>query len=248
MRKKILTGLQATVMFTVGTLLTLAPIARAGVAEERQCQKGRYDAAAKYNQCHDKAIGQLFATNDPTALQAALSKCRVKYTAAWVKIAKAAIGTGSTCDAPRFVDNGDGTVTDNLTGLDWEQKTDDATVHDKDQPYNWYSAYSCFLSGRSSCVGLNVDTISFFCFGGGLCSWRLPTLAELQTILPEPFPCTTSPCIAPVFGPTLASYYWTSTTLGDNADYAWFVRFDDGTVGYDQKISSNHVRAVRGGL
>jgi hypothetical protein len=247
MHKKILTGVRAVVVLTAGTLLTMAPIARAELTAEQQCNKGRYDAAAKYNQCHGKAIARFFATSDVPTLQSALSKCRAKYTAAWVKIARAAVGTGSTCDTPRFVDNGNGTVTDNLTGLDWELKTDDATVHDKDNMYNWSSAYSCFLSGHSSCAGLNKE-ISFSCFGGSPCSWRLPTLAELQTILSEPFPCTTSPCIAPVFGPTLASYYWTSTTLGDNSNYAWYVRFDDGTVFYDQKISSNHVRAVRGGL
>src|SRR5262249_2245490 len=83
---------------------------------EQLCQKGRYDAAAKYAQCHQKALGVLFVTNDLTRLQPALSKCRVKYTVAWLRLQGRAIGTGSTCDVPRFFDNGDTTVTDNLTG------------------------------------------------------------------------------------------------------------------------------------
>jgi hypothetical protein len=33
--------------------------------------------------------------------------------------------------------NGDGTATDYDTGLVWEQKTDDGSVHDKDNRYSW---------------------------------------------------------------------------------------------------------------
>jgi hypothetical protein len=38
---------------------------------------------------------------------------------------------------PRLVDNGDGTVTDNETGLMWEQKTDDGGIHDATNRYSW---------------------------------------------------------------------------------------------------------------
>ncbi len=31
-----------------------------------------------------------------------------------------------------YTDNGDGTVTDNQTGLTWEKKSDDGSIHDKD--------------------------------------------------------------------------------------------------------------------
>jgi hypothetical protein len=44
----------------------------------------------------------------------------------------------------RFVDNGDGTVTDTRTGLMWEQKTDDGSIHDKDNVYTWSTG--CHLS------------------------------------------------------------------------------------------------------
>jgi hypothetical protein len=49
--------------------------------------------------------------------QAALSKCRVNYTSTWATLEKKAAGTGATCDSARFVDNGNGTVTDELTDL-----------------------------------------------------------------------------------------------------------------------------------
>ena len=37
-------------------------------------------------------------------------------------------------------------VRDNVTGLIWEVKTDDGSVHDKDNKYNWEDAQSDFIS------------------------------------------------------------------------------------------------------
>jgi hypothetical protein len=243
MHGKILTRVPAAAMLTASALLTMAPVASAGLTPEQQCQKGRYDAAAKYGQCHDKALGKLFATNDLTTLQPALSKCRVKYTSTWLKLQTKAVGTGSTCDASRFVDTGVGTVVDNLTGLEWEKKSDDGLYRDKDFLWSWIDANNNFLAGNPN-GGLNTE-----CPGAeGICDWRLPTLAELQTILSEPFPCTTSPCIDGVFGPTVVHDYWSSTTLADNPTYAWGVFFGTGEVSYGVKTLHNSVRAVRGGL
>ena len=84
----------------------------------------------------------------------------------------------------------------------------------------------------------------------GQCDWRLPTRGELQTILLEGYPCTTSPCIDQVtFGPTAAGVnYWSSTTNATNANFAWDVGFDDGLVSDDGKSFGDCVRAVRSGL
>jgi hypothetical protein len=81
----------------------------------------------------------------------------------------------------------------------------------------------------------------------GHCDWRLPTIQELQTILLEPSPCGTSPCIAPVFGPTVAATYW-SVTSDENTSYeAWRVDFADGSVNGTDKVLNTYARAVRGG-
>lgn len=39
-----------------------------------------------------------------------------------------------------FTDNGDGTITDNRTGLMWEKLSDDGSIHDKDTTYTWHNA------------------------------------------------------------------------------------------------------------
>jgi hypothetical protein len=58
---------------------------------------------------------------------------------------------------------------------------------------------------------------------------------ELESILLAPFPCGTSPCVDPIFGPTAPELYWSATTTPANADDAWFVYFGPGNWGNDGK-------------
>ncbi len=77
----------------------------------------------------------------------------------------------------------------------------------------------------------------------------MPTIYELQTILLEANPCTTSPCIdETLFGPTAADYYWSSTPLATDPTGAWNISFAFGYVAYGHTGSSHYVRGVRGGL
>ncbi len=57
-------------------------------------------------------------------------------------------GTGQDGDVQAgatlsYTDNGDGTITDNNTGLMWEKKSDDGSIHDKDTTYTWDNAFPC---------------------------------------------------------------------------------------------------------
>ena len=119
--------------------------------------------------------------------------------------------------------------------------------HDVDNPYTWSvgppyaengTAYTDFLADLNG--------------GGGFTAvngWRLPTFAELQTILlPEKYPCTTVPCIDPTFGPTQADYYSSATTFADGSNYVWYLHFGGGDAAADDKTAPRYVRAVRGGL
>jgi hypothetical protein len=132
--------------------------------------------------------------------------------------------------ANRFVDNGDGTVTDNCTGLMWQRETSDVyadgTIDHKDV-VGW-------LGALKHCEALEL---------AGHTDWRLPNLRELQSIV-DYGRCL--PSIDPVFGAVSGWYYWSSSTYVPLPSFAWIVYVDDGIVYYDNKINGGYVRAVRG--
>ncbi len=171
--------------------------------------------------------------------------------------------TSTTTTTLRFVDNGDGTVTDHQTGLIWEQKVaGSGCLHCVDDTYTWSSsgtapdgtAFTSFLNtlnGGATGVGNCVDNGTFPATGttggfNGDCDWRLPTIVELKTIVAVG--CASHPCIDPVFGPTAGDFYWSSTTSSGAPNSAWVVYFGNGSVNFDGKTFPGHfVRAVRGG-
>ena len=234
-------GLAAILVIAVSA--ASAPDAHgATTSPERRCQKARLDAAAKYLSCHQKALGKAYATDDATDLQRSLGRCRVKYQSTWPKLQASPTLAGTSCAQPRFVDQGDGTVLDNLTTLVWERKTDDDGLRDKDDVYTWSTAGSVAETGSAFSTFLPALDGEIF---GGSAGWRMPTLAELQTIMPGAFPCA-SPCIDPLFGLASGTRHFTSTS-GATAETVWFASFADGQVGFDAvKELPYAVRAVRG--
>lgn len=177
-----------------------------------------------------------------------------------------------TCDGfdtggcrPRFTDNGNGTISDNATGLMWEKKTTtvgsgaSADPHDVDNIYTWTAGttaangtlFTEFLAKLNGFAGEG-------CLGGQ-CDWRLPTRPELEGILDYGGECGTGgTCIDPIFGPTqgfLFSYfdpehpayyqYWTCSSLQDYPEYVWTTDFGNTNYNARKKTSSMYVRAVR---
>jgi hypothetical protein len=124
-------------------------------------------------------------------------------------------------------------VRDNVTGLIWENKTDDGSIHDKDDKYNWDNATSRFIA--------NLNTNHF----GGFSDWRLPTVKELSVIVNRG---VYVPSVNKDYFPnTMGSNYWSSTSCADGTLlYAWCVDFSYGSVNDAKRTVSCFVRAVRG--
>jgi len=245
MRKVRLTVVAAATLLWAGRAL-------ATPTPQQLCDSARITAWKVYQACVDTVVAKDaklgFGAFDEFA---AFAKCRHAYFKKWTGLQAAKYAT-STCIGSRLTDNGT-TVTDNLTGLVWEKKTNDASVHDVGNFYDWGSidetgqAFTTFLT-----AGLNTPGFA------GSSGWRLPTLAELQTSLKD-FTCTgagngpkctcgTPPCIETTFGPTQSGFYWSATSYVPNPSVTWDVTFGNGLVNCDLKASGFYVRAVRGGL
>ena len=141
---------------------------------------------------------------------------------------------------------------DNVTGLIWEIKTDDGTIHDKDNSYTWCDTDTTTNGGLQGSCGSGTDTEDFIDavnsegFGDHN-DWRIPTVQELSSLL-NGSTSSPNPIIDKDWFPnTLSSLYHTSTTYYYPYSVSWFVDFSSGRVDNYQKSLSRQVRAVRGG-
>ncbi len=141
-------------------------------------------------------------------------------------------------------------VKDNVTGLIWEVKTDDYTLHDKDWEYTWYEPDNTKNGGGSAgtrnggtCRGsTECDTLSYvqtvntmgWC---GANTWRLPTADELTgiaTFAPGSYVFNAD------YFPNQVPQAWSSSPAAvDDGDYAWYVTVD-GLQGFDNKSSPQY--------
>lgn len=139
---------------------------------------------------------------------------------------------------PRFKDNGDGTVTDNLTGLIWlKDSTDMGSM-------TWTGG----LAGPgalAACNGL-ADGSCGLEDGSEAGNWRLPNIRELYSLVDISQYSPALPDGHPFIG-FLHDIYWSSSTFAGNPRNAWRVIFSSGSVGYHDKTLYYYVRCVRSG-
>jgi hypothetical protein len=253
---------------TVGTLLFLWAVPAAAATDAEICRAAKLRLAGKYDFCRLKAEAKAVRTGNPANHAACDGKLALSWESAETRGACPTNGDQAAihdqlaehCDSlalrlggAGFADNGDGTVTDTATGLMWEKKDDLGGIHDVDNLYSWSAtgsvpdgtAFTAFLGTLNGNLSYDGSTVSG-CFANH-CDWRLPSIAELETILLEPFPCRTSPCADPALGPTQPGSYWSGTTNGSGPNGGWYVYFVDGTRVLGPKLNALFVRAVRGG-
>ncbi|MEN6538889.1 MAG: DUF1566 domain-containing protein [Mizugakiibacter sp.] len=120
----------------------------------------------------------------------------------------------------RFIDNGDGTVTDTTTGLMWSKGTvGDASI--------------CWNDADTACRELTL---------AGHRDWRLPTRAELLSLVDD---TRHDPAIDSSIFECHPSWYWTSTPTAWASSCAWLVSFSYGLAYFNPRNGLAFVRAVR---
>ena len=143
--------------------------------------------------------------------------------------------------AVRFTDNGDGTITDGLTGLIWLRDAGCLGTA------LWPEALTAANSLANGQCGLSDGSVAG--------TWRLPNLIEIESLIDV---SAANPALSAgnPFSNTLGNWgtYWTSTSYyGGNtgSSEAWPIRLSDGRYMNDASVNvkanaSNQVWAVKG--
>jgi len=133
---------------------------------------------------------------------------------------------------PRFTDNGNGTVTDNMTGLIWLKNGSCYGAR------NWAEALSDANGLASGSCGLTDGSIAG--------DWRLANVREISSLtdFSRSFPALPA---GHLFTNVQPSFYWSSTTIAGYTVSAWTVPMHSGGVHYDDKGTSHYVWPVRSG-
>jgi hypothetical protein len=222
----------------VSCALIAGPSAVDAGNSKTNCEARKLNAAGKRHRCLARAAAKAHRSKpaDPGA-------CVVAFNGAIANANTKAAARGTSC---RFLDHGDGTVSDLDTGLMWEMKVEGAScLHCVDDRYEWDEAMADWISevnGRLGNFGILEPGL------GGHRDWRLPTTEELGTITLESFRCSVQPCIDPVFGTTQESLYWSATSFVDSSTLGHLVSFSDGGRYAWDRTFPWFVRAVRAGF
>jgi hypothetical protein len=144
---------------------------------------------------------------------------------------------------PRFTDNLNGTVTDNLTGLIWLKNANCFPGSGVGIP--WQAALDAANALASGSCELSDGSVAG--------DWRLPNGNELRSLidwgnfspaLPAGHPFSGVPS-----GPNIAQWaYLTSTSIVDSPDFVWYVHLANGNaLSLNKGVDAALVWPVRGG-
>lgn len=142
--------------------------------------------------------------------------------------------------AAPFTDNHDGTVTDQATGLMWDQCAWGQT----------FSSGACtgtppsltWANALQAAQQANTATPPH----RGYTDWRVPNLKELETLVKID---AKPPAIDPLFSPASSYYFWSSTSVAPYPANAWWIHMGTGAISLAVKTIAGtyRVRLVRSG-
>jgi hypothetical protein len=146
---------------------------------------------------------------------------------------------GVAWPVPRFTDNLDGTVTDNLTDLIWLQNANCTVFFSGDSTgqnsRSWGNALTAANSLTNGFCGLTDSSSEG--------DWRLPNVRELLSLNDYGTSNPSIPSGHPFTGAQGADY-WSSTTHVDSGS-GWRVHFSNGQVNAGEKSGHEYVWPVR---
>ena len=156
-----------------------------------------------------------------------------------------ALQKGVAWPNPRFTDNGNGTVTDNLTGLIWLKNANAFGTR------AWTNALTDCAALNSGEQGLTD--------GSAEGDWRLPSWNELHSLVDWKYSDptlgntegTAKWTAGQPFTGVQSAVYWSGTTfknsLSSSTNNAWYVNFSSGNELNATKTTASYVWPVRGG-
>ena len=131
---------------------------------------------------------------------------------------------GTAWPNPRFTDNGNGTITDNLTGLMWQRVP--------------LSTTSTWNGAIDYCNNLTL---------AGYTDWRLPNVLELESLYNASRADNAAWLNSQGFSNVQNNYYWSAGTDADLTDNAWLVYLSYGYFLSANRTNDYYVVAVRSG-
>jgi hypothetical protein len=145
------------------------------------------------------------------------------------------IQAGLEWPTTRFTDNGDGTVTDTLTGLMWLK--DGGCIKN-----TWSNSLNTIAglnnhTGGTACTGYTADHTD----------WRLPNVKEIDSLVNYGVSDQAGWLNSKGFTNVKYSSYWSSTTSQASGAQAWMINMQKSAKLPQSKRSSYYAWPVRGG-
>jgi len=170
------------------------------------------------------------ADTDARVANPVMRPIRTGQTNSFDKTDDGDLKNGTEWPNPRFTDNDDGTVTDNITGLVWLK---DPYIY---RHKNWSrSLVKCrkMRHGKKNLTDGSVEG-----------DWRMPNLRELQSLIDYGQYDPALPPRHPFINVDIG-HYFTSTIMAGRTQDVWTVRILDGAVVSNNKSGSGKVWPVR---
>ncbi len=178
MKNSVLSSL--AVICALAFVLT-SPARSAAVDASAKCEFARLKAAGKNLACLLNQRGKGLKRSSPPNYRRCGDELQKKFGNAEEKFSEDCPVRGWLGGTVRFVNNGDGTITDNLTNLMWEMKDDNGGANDNDNTYTWAG----FCAGSDDPCQPNQDAANL-CLAD-----RNGGAPEQCSVCPEGIPCNT---------------------------------------------------------